>query len=71
MMSDVFYDHLTAEGARRDARRLQDFWLTQGYRVETIIRHDTVVGRGSVIGVRSDMIAGWPRAHPMVSGLAQ
>ena len=63
-------DALSHEGARELAFRLREYWATRGHAVSTSLQHEVALGRLGVIAVRSDMIAGFPRSHPIARNSA-
>jgi hypothetical protein len=58
-------DTLSHEGARELAFRIREHWSKRGYDVRTSIEHEVALGRLGVYVVRSDMIGGFPREHPI------
>jgi len=56
-------NHLSASGAEKLARRIENFWFRQGYaiscRTEEVVRRERVICHA----VRSNLIAGLPANH--------
>lgn len=62
-------DTLSREGAKELAFILRAHWEKRGFTVLTSIEHGVALGRLGFYAVRSDMIGGFPRSHPMVNGV--
>ncbi len=53
-------DWLTAAGALTLAGKIRRYWQARGFDVEPFVEEFKVTDRGTVYGVRSDMVAGLP-----------
>lgn len=69
-MNAVLKDYCTDEGAQELALRVEIHWARKGYTVRTKREYEALPGRVGVMSVRSDMVGGLPRQHPIVNNSA-
>lgn len=56
-------DWMTADNARRLAKRIETYWAVRGQHVYTTVTRESTSNGAGIYVIRSDMVDGYPRGR--------